>query len=75
MVARVAEPEERGRVQGFADLMTMTTVAAASLSAGVIHSHYGWEALSLAALGPLSLVCAGLLWLGVRRGSEKPRAT
>ncbi|GIS11905.1 MAG: hypothetical protein CM15mP115_10560 [Alphaproteobacteria bacterium] len=52
-MARVAEPEERGRVQGFADLMTMTTVAAASLSAGAIHSQLGWEALSLAALGPL----------------------
>ena len=73
LVARVAEPEERGRVQGFADLMTMTTVAAASLSAGAIHSQLGWEALSLAALGPLSLVCAGLLWLGVIRWRKKPR--
>ena len=73
-MARVAEPEERGRVQGFADLMTMTTVAAASLSAGAIHSQFGWEPLSLAALGPLSLVYAGLLWLGVIKGREKPRA-
>ena len=73
-MARVAEPEERGRVQGFADLMTMTTVAAASLLAGAIHNQLGWEALSLAALGPLSLVCAGLLWLGVIRGREKPRS-
>ena len=65
LVARVAEPEERGRVQGFADLMVMTTVAAASLSAGAIHSQLGWEALSLAALGPLTLVAVSLGWLGV----------
>ena len=34
LVAGVAEPAERGRVQGLADLMTTTTVAFASLSAG-----------------------------------------
>lgn len=65
LVARVAEPEERGRVQGFADLMVMTTVAAASLSAGAIHSQLGWETLSLAALGPLTLVAVSLGWLGL----------
>ena len=65
LVARVAEPEERGRVQGFADLMVMTTVAAASLSAGAIHSQLGWEALSLATLGPLALVAVSLAWLGL----------
>ena len=54
--------------------MTMTTVAAASLSAGAIHSQLGWEALSLAALGPLTLVCAGLLWLGFVTGREKAKA-
>ena len=51
LVAKVAEPVERGRVQGFADLVTMTTVAVASLFAGAIHSQLGWQALSLAALG------------------------
>ena len=56
LVARVAEPEERGRVQGLADLTTMTTVAVASLSAGAIHSQLGWQAVSLAALGPVLVV-------------------
>ena len=75
LVARVAEPEERGRVQGFADLMVMTTVAAASLSAGAIHSQLGWEALSLAALGPLALVAVSLAWLGlVIRRDHQPAA-
>ncbi|MEC8269066.1 MAG: MFS transporter [Pseudomonadota bacterium] len=65
LVARVAEPEERGRVQGLADLVTMTTVAAASLSAGAIHSQLGWQAVSLAALGPVLIVSMSLIWLGL----------
>ena len=70
LVARVAEPEERGRVQGLADLTTMTTVAVASLSAGAIHSQLGWQAVSLAALGPVLVVTLALIWLGVARRSQ-----
>ena len=68
LVARVTEPEDRGRVQGLADLVTMTTVAAASLSAGAIHSQRGWQAVSpatLATLGPVLIVSMSLIWLGL----------
>ncbi len=73
LVAGVAEPEERGRVQGFADLTTMTTVAMASLSAGAIHSQLGWDAVSLAALVPVIILVMALAWLGVmqRRDAQK----
>ena len=70
LVARVAEPEERGRVQGLADLVTMTTVASASLSAGAIHSQLGWQAVSLAALGPVLIVSLSLVWLGLSSRNE-----
>lgn len=65
LVARVAEPVERGRVQGFADLMTMTTVATASLFAGAIHSQLGWEVLTMVALAPVGLVALAIAWLGI----------
>ena len=65
LVAKIAEPEERGRVQGFADLATMTTVATASLSAGAIHSQFGWDYVALAALGPVAVVVVALGWLGL----------
>ena len=73
LVTRVAEPVERGRVQGFADLMTMTTVATASLLAGAIHSQLGWEALTMAALAPLSIVALAIGWLAVvaRKGEAQ----
>ncbi len=77
LVARVAEPEERGRVQGFADLATMTTVATASLSAGAIHSQLGWDAVSLAALVPVTILAIALVWLGLaqRRQVEAEAVT
>ncbi|MGC6519281.1 MAG: MFS transporter [Candidatus Puniceispirillaceae bacterium] len=73
LVTRVAEPVERGRVQGFADLMTMTTVATASLLAGAIHSQLGWETLTMAALAPLSIVALAIGWLAVavRKGEAQ----
>ena len=52
----------------------MTTVAAASLSAGAIHSQLGWEVLSLAALVPLSFVAVALGWLGLVFGRENTGA-
>ena len=64
LVASVALPEERGRVQGFADLMVTSTTAASSLTAGAIHSQLGWQAMTLAASLPLTAVFVGLVWLG-----------
>jgi len=43
--------------------MVTSTVAASSLTAGAIHSQLGWQAMSLAASLPLTVVFAGLVWL------------
>ena len=68
LIAQVAKPSERGRVQGIGDLLTTTTVAIASLTAGAVHSQYGWQMMSQLAILPVSIVVLGLLWLGfVRR--------
>ena len=67
LVVSVAQPEERGRVQGIADLMTTATVAVASLTAGVLHSQFGWEIMVLSALGPVLIIAASILWLAMSR--------
>jgi len=74
LVARVAEPEERGRVQGFADMATMSGVTAASLGAGVIHTQLGWNALSLVILVPVGILAMALLWLWMNERAEQPSA-
>jgi len=63
LVASVATPEERGRVQGVADLATTSLVAVASLTAGGLHSQFGWQVLVLAAVVPVMILGFGLVWL------------
>ena len=62
LIARIAAPEERGRVQGVADLIIFAAVAVASLSAGALHSAIGWSGLVLVCLIPVAVIgCAVLL--------------
>ena len=56
LIARLAEPEERGRVQGVADLFIFAAVAFASLSAGALHSIIGWSGLVLSCLVPVAVI-------------------
>ena len=61
LIARLAEPEERGRVQGVADLIIFAAVAVASLSAGALHSLIGWSGLVLSCLLPMAVIGATVL--------------
>lgn len=63
LIAKVARPEERGRVQGFADLVTTSLVAAGSLTAGILHSQMGWVTMTLAAIVPVSIMGIAICWL------------
>ncbi|MDB2325357.1 MFS transporter [Alphaproteobacteria bacterium] len=70
LVAQAALPHERGRVQGFADLMVTSTVALSSLTAGAIHSQLGWHAMSMVAIGPIVVIGVALVWLSVHLRRE-----
>ena len=63
LVASVATAEEKGRVQGVADLATTSLVALASLSAGGLHSQFGWDIFILAGCVPVVILACGLGWL------------
>ena len=67
LVASVATAEERGRVQGVADLATTSLVAVASLTAGGLHSQFGWDILILAGFVPIAILACGLGCLGVHQ--------
>ena len=64
LVASVATAEEKGRVQGVADLATTSLVALASLSAGGLHSQFGWDIFILIGCVPVVILAFGLGWLG-----------
>jgi hypothetical protein len=48
----------------------MTTVAAASLSAGAIHSQLGWDSVGMAALVPVTVLAIALVWLGMAQRQQ-----
>ena len=64
LVASVATAEEKGRVQGVADLATTSLVALASLSAGGLHSQFGWDIFILAGCVLVAILACCLSWLG-----------
>ena len=61
LITLVAEPEERGRVQGITDMTVFTAVACASLSAGIIHTIGGWQVMIFVALLPISIIGLGIV--------------
>ena len=64
LIASLATAEEKGRVQGVADLATTSLVALASLFAGGLHSQFGWDVFILAGCVPVVILTCGLGWLG-----------
>ena len=73
MLASAHRPEERGRMQGFNDLLVFGCVTVASLASGGLMNCsggsvvQGWTAVNLA-MGPfLALAGGALIWLALRR--------
>ncbi len=58
LIALLTEPEERGRVQGIADMIIFIAVACASLSAGILHIIGGWQAMIFVAMIPTAFLTA-----------------
>jgi MFS family permease len=63
LIADVATPSERGRVQGVADFLLTFFIAVASFSAGALHSVIGWHNLLLGSLIPVAVISATVLVL------------
>ena len=60
-------PAERAKVQALNDFLIFTTVTFASLSAGVLQHHLGWQAVNLGMLPAILIILATLAWVGFRR--------
>ena len=70
MLTTTYRPEERFRAQATNDFIVFSTVTVASLSAGVIHHHLGWETVNYAALPAIALVLGALTWLGLKERTD-----
>ncbi|MGU9962415.1 MAG: MFS transporter [Candidatus Puniceispirillales bacterium WSBS_2018_MAG_OTU23] len=56
IIAAIAEPIERSKVQGIADFIIIFIVAASSLTAGALHFLVGWEAMAKLVLIPIAII-------------------
>ena len=70
LLTQAYEPEERFKAQALNDFIVFSMVAAASLSAGAIHHHLGWQAVNYGAIPLLIVVLAVLAWLAVHEESD-----
>lgn len=62
IVASSYTPAEADKVQGFHDIVLFSVVAVASLSAGKVFSHYGWNTMTLV-IWPVTIICLAGLYL------------
>lgn len=69
LLTETYHPEERFKAQAINDFIIFSMVAAASLSAGVIHHHFGWKFVNQAAIPALIIILLNLLWLFKKRHS------
>lgn len=63
MLTETYRPEERFKTQAANDFMVFSMVATASLSAGALQHHYGWQAVNYGAIPALVIILLSLLWL------------
>lgn len=72
IIASVASPEERAKVQGFSDFMVTMSICIASLSAGALHYLIGWRMMGWGVLLPVFII--GLVTLIGRRQANVAKA-
>ncbi|HYD32538.1 MAG TPA: MFS transporter [Azospirillaceae bacterium] len=67
LLAAAHRPEERGRVQGFAEMIVAGTAAAASFASGSLLNVLGWNAVNLGMAPLLAVALVITLWYVVGR--------
>lgn len=73
LLTETYRPQERFKAQALNDFLVFSMVAAASLTAGVLHHHFGWQVVNYGAIPALTIILASLLWLSVFKQSKSPQ--
>jgi len=66
LLTETYQPEERAKVQALNDFMVFGTVALASLTSGTILHFFDWRTVNLAAIPPITLAAAAIIFLIIR---------
>jgi len=69
MLTETYHQSERSKTQAVNDVTVFSLAAAASLSAGMLQHHFGWEMVNLGALPMLTVILVALGWLVLKERS------
>ncbi len=75
LLADQLSPAERGRTQGFNDLLIGLSSAAGSVGSGVVFAAVGYAAMGVVAAGVAVLLLSFTVWSGVGRREPSPAPT
>lgn len=67
MLTETYHQTERSKTQAVNDVTVFSFAAVASLSAGMLQHHFGWEMVNLAALPMLAVILMALGWLVLKQ--------
>jgi MFS family permease len=60
-------PEERAKTQAVNDFLVFGMVTIATFASGALHHHYGWDAVNLGVIVPVTIAASMIGWLLLRR--------
>jgi len=63
LLTETYHPEERSKAQAMNDFSVFTMVAIASLSAGSLQHHFGWQAVNYGVIPLLVIILISVIWL------------
>ncbi len=69
MLTETYQQSERSKTQAVNDVTVFTMAAMASLSAGMLQYHFGWEVVNIGALPMLAVILIALGWLVLQERS------
>ena len=70
MVSGTYRPSEKGKAQGFHDLVLFSSVALASLSSGAVYNAWGWDMLNWIVFPVIAPCFVALGWLVLNRNRQ-----
>ena len=73
IIAVIAQPSERPKIQGISDFLITSCIVIASLSAGAVHYLVGWEVMAKLLVIPIGIIAGaiGFMMLDERRKKAK----
>lgn len=77
LLTQTYQPEERFKTQALNDFLVFSVVSISSLTAGMLHHHYGWKFVNYASLPAFIVIFVALGWLYVinkSRGKQQSAA-